>query len=78
MVEMGQWAQLATMASFGGVFRIAPPITATEEQLNLALAIIEEALKIPGAMPLYEQKETSQQHANLVEARLQWKHLLNT
>ncbi|KAI4622971.1 uncharacterized protein J4E87_006064 [Alternaria ethzedia] len=54
IAEMGLWAQLATMASFGGVFRIAPPITVTEEQINLALSIIEEALATtPGTMPLY-------------------------
>ncbi|KNG47098.1 2,2-dialkylglycine decarboxylase [Stemphylium lycopersici] len=54
MEKMGLWAQLATMASFGGVFRIAPPITVTEEQLDLALSIIEEALRTtPGTMPLY-------------------------
>ncbi|CAN9231947.1 unnamed protein product [Alternaria alternata] len=54
MVDMGLWAQLATMPSFGGVFRIAPPITVTEEQLDLALSIIEEALRTtPGTMPLY-------------------------
>ncbi|EDU41925.1 2,2-dialkylglycine decarboxylase [Pyrenophora tritici-repentis Pt-1C-BFP] len=54
MMEMGLWSQLATMASFGGVFRVAPPITVTEEQLDLALSIIEEALRMtPGTMPLY-------------------------
>ncbi|KAI4704073.1 hypothetical protein J4E81_001137 [Alternaria sp. BMP 2799] len=54
IAEMGLWAQLATMASFGGVFRIAPPITVTEEQIDLALSIIEEALATtPGTMPLY-------------------------
>ncbi|KAF2704115.1 2,2-dialkylglycine decarboxylase [Pleomassaria siparia CBS 279.74] len=58
MVEMGLWAQLATMASFGGVFRIAPPITVTEEQLDLALEIMEEALRItPGTMPLYKDED---------------------
>ncbi|KAH7068876.1 pyridoxal phosphate-dependent transferase [Paraphoma chrysanthemicola] len=55
MVQMGLWAQLATMASFGGVFRIAPPITVTEEQIDFALEIMEEALRTtPGTMPLYE------------------------
>jgi 4-aminobutyrate aminotransferase-like enzyme len=54
IAEMGLWAQLATMASFGGVFRIAPPITVTEEQIDRALSIIEEALRLtPGTMPLY-------------------------
>jgi 4-aminobutyrate aminotransferase-like enzyme len=67
MVEMGLWAQLATMASFGGVFRIAPPITVTEEQLDLALEIMEEAFRsTPGTIPLYPQEERD----IIVEARL--------
>lgn len=70
MVEMGLWAQLATMASFGGVFRIAPPITVTEEQLDTALAIMEEALSsTAGTMPLYNvEKLTPRQFE--IEARL--------
>jgi 4-aminobutyrate aminotransferase-like enzyme len=53
MMEMGLWAQLATIASFGGVFRIAPPLTVTEDQIDRALAIIEEALrKTPGTQAL--------------------------
>ena len=68
MVELGLWAQLATMASFGGVFRIAPPITVSEEQLDQALAIMEEALRVtPGTMPLYDQGKVG---GGLVEARL--------
>jgi len=70
MVELGLWAQLATMASFGGVFRLAPPITVTEEQLDLALAIMEEALRMtPGTMPLYNDGDQSNRE-NIVEARL--------
>ncbi|KAJ4358026.1 uncharacterized protein N0V89_002605 [Didymosphaeria variabile] len=54
MTEMGLWAQLATIASFGGVFRIAPPLTVTEQQLDEALLIMEEALRTtPGTKPLY-------------------------
>lgn len=53
MVELGLWAQLATMASFGGVFRIAPPITVTEAELDYGLDIIEKAFaSTPGTMPL--------------------------
>lgn len=53
MIELGLWAQLATMASFGGVFRIAPPITITEEELDSGLNIIEKAFALtPGTMPL--------------------------
>lgn len=54
MTELGLWAQLSTMASFGGVFRIAPPITVTEEELELGLGIMEEAFATTaGTMPLY-------------------------
>lgn len=53
MIELGLWAQLATMASFGGVFRIAPPITITEAELESGLEIIEKAFAVtPGTMPL--------------------------
>ena len=55
MTELGVWAQLATIASFGGVFRIAPPLTTAEEELERGLAIMEEAFaSTPGTMPLYE------------------------
>jgi adenosylmethionine-8-amino-7-oxononanoate aminotransferase len=57
MAELGVWAQLSTLPAFGGVFRIAPPITTTEEQLDQGLAIIEEALRTtPGTMPLYDDR----------------------
>ncbi|KAK3722884.1 hypothetical protein LTR37_002029 [Vermiconidia calcicola] len=53
MTELGVWAQLSTMASFGGVFRIAPPLTTTDDELEKGLAIIEEAFaSTPGTMPL--------------------------
>jgi hypothetical protein len=59
------------MASFGDVFRIAPPIMVTEGQLNLALAIIEEALRTtPGTMPLYDDREALNPSATNVEVRL--------
>lgn len=52
--ELGIWANLSSHPSFGGVFRIAPPITVTEEQLLQGLSIFEQALKdTEGAMPLY-------------------------
>ncbi|KAI7537952.1 PLP-dependent transferase [Hortaea werneckii] len=55
MTELGLWAQLATMASFGGVFRIAPPITVTEEELKLGLGMMEKAFaSTPGTQPLYD------------------------
>jgi 4-aminobutyrate aminotransferase-like enzyme len=71
MVKMGLWAQLGTMPSFGGVFRIAPPITVTEEQLDLALAIMEEALRTtPGTMPLYENERKAASDNVVIKARM--------
>lgn len=45
MYELGLSANLAVMPAFGGVFRIAPPITITEEELTLGLDIMEEAFR---------------------------------
>ena len=61
MTKLGLWAQLATMASFGGVFRIAPPITVTEEELKLGLGMMERAFaSTPGTQPLYDvESDTS-------------------
>jgi len=54
MTDLGLWAQLSTMKSFGGVFRIAPPITITEAELREGLDIMERAFATtPGTMPLY-------------------------
>lgn len=54
MAELGLWAQLSTMPSFGGVFRIAPPITVTEQELNEGLTIMEQAFsETEGSMRLY-------------------------
>lgn len=51
--ELGLWANLSSHPSFGGVFRIAPPITITEDQLLGGLRILEEAFAMtPGTMPL--------------------------
>ena len=43
--ELGVWANLSSHPSFGGVFRIAPPITVTEEQLREGLAMFDQALR---------------------------------
>ncbi|KAK3312529.1 2,2-dialkylglycine decarboxylase [Apodospora peruviana] len=52
--ELGLWANLSTHPSFGGSFRIAPPITITKEELDEGLEILEEAFKsTEGTMPLY-------------------------
>ncbi|EPS36718.1 hypothetical protein H072_9708 [Dactylellina haptotyla CBS 200.50] len=54
MAELGVWAQLGTHQSFAGVFRIAPPITITEEELREGLEIMEQAFEsTEGSMPLY-------------------------
>lgn len=54
MADLGLWAQLSTMPAFGGVFRICPPITVTEQELEEGLAIMERAFReTPGSMPLY-------------------------
>ncbi|KAF7861871.1 hypothetical protein EAF04_007753 [Stromatinia cepivora] len=53
MSELGLSANLSTMKSFGGVFRIAPPITITDEELMAGIGIFEEALKTtPGTMQI--------------------------
>ena len=62
---------MAQLATLDGVFRIIPPITVIEEQLDLAPAIIEEALRTtPGTMPLYAEEDTSTQSAAIIEANL--------
>ncbi|KAF3228635.1 hypothetical protein TWF192_008202 [Orbilia oligospora] len=54
MADLGVWAQLGTHQSFAGVFRIAPPITITEEELEEGLEIMEEAFaSTEGSLPLY-------------------------
>lgn len=70
MTDLGLWAQLSTMPSFGGVFRLAPPLTTTDEELEKGLSIIEEAFaSTPGTMPLYEIEQKSST-ASQFEARL--------
>ncbi|OQE26199.1 hypothetical protein PENFLA_c007G02050 [Penicillium flavigenum] len=50
--DLGLWANLSSHPSFGGAFRIAPPITITEDQLISGLEILEEAFATtPGTMP---------------------------
>lgn len=43
MMERGLSANLIAVPKFGGVFRIAPPITITEEELEAGLVIMESA-----------------------------------
>ena len=52
MMELGLSANILGSKMFGGVFRIAPPITITDEELGAALEIFEEALRsTPGTIP---------------------------
>ncbi|KAJ5349949.1 Pyridoxal phosphate-dependent transferase major region subdomain 2 [Penicillium brevicompactum] len=51
--ELGLWANLSSHPSFGGAFRIAPPITITEQELLCGLEILEEAFATtPGTLPV--------------------------
>ncbi|CAP98653.1 hypothetical protein E8E15_010503 [Penicillium rubens] len=51
--DLGLWANLSSHPSFGGAFRIAPPITITEDELISGLEILEEAFATtPGTMPV--------------------------
>lgn len=53
--ELGVWANLSTHPCFGGIFRIAPPITITLAQLDDGLAMLEQAFReVQGTMPLAE------------------------
>lgn len=53
--ELGVWANLSSHPSFGGTFRIAPPITISEFQIEEGLAMLERALaETEGTIPLHE------------------------
>jgi 4-aminobutyrate aminotransferase-like enzyme len=55
MIELGLSANISNIPSFGGIFRIAPPITISDEDLEIGLAIMEEAFRsTEGTLPLYE------------------------
>lgn len=45
MTEAGLWAQLGTTHSFAGVFRIAPPITSTLEEIVRGVLIMENVFE---------------------------------
>jgi 4-aminobutyrate aminotransferase-like enzyme len=54
MAELGLWAALGKIQSFSGVFRLAPPIVITEQELQEGLEIMERAFaSTDGTMPLY-------------------------
>lgn len=53
MYELGLWANLSSHASFGGIFRIAPPIVISADEVRRGLDIMDEAFRsTAGAMPL--------------------------
>jgi 2,2-dialkylglycine decarboxylase (pyruvate) len=43
-LELGLHMNIVQLPGMGGVFRIAPPLTATEDELSLGLAILDQAL----------------------------------
>ena len=43
-LELGLHMNIVQLPGMGGVFRIAPPLTATEEEISLGVAILDEAI----------------------------------
>jgi 2,2-dialkylglycine decarboxylase (pyruvate) len=43
-LELGLHMNIVQLPGMGGVFRIAPPLTATEEELSLGLEILDQAI----------------------------------
>ena len=43
-LELGLHMNIVQLPGMGGVFRIAPPLTATEVELSLGLAILDQAI----------------------------------
>ena len=43
-LELGLHMNIVQLPGMGGVFRIAPPLTATEDELTLGLAILDQAI----------------------------------
>ena len=43
-LELGLHMNIVQLPGMGGVFRIAPPLTATEDELDLGLSILDEAV----------------------------------
>ncbi|MGW4488070.1 aspartate aminotransferase family protein [Amycolatopsis sp. NPDC004368] len=43
-LELGLHMNIVQLPGMGGVFRIAPPLTATEEEISLGLAILDESI----------------------------------
>jgi 2,2-dialkylglycine decarboxylase (pyruvate) len=43
-LELGLHMNIVQLPGMGGVFRIAPPLTATEAEISLGLAILDQAI----------------------------------
>jgi 2,2-dialkylglycine decarboxylase (pyruvate) len=43
-LELGLHINIVQLPGMGGVFRIAPPLTAAEDELSLGLAILDQAI----------------------------------
>jgi 2,2-dialkylglycine decarboxylase (pyruvate) len=43
-LELGLHMNIVQLPGMGGVFRIAPPLTATEDELTLGLEILDQAI----------------------------------
>src|SRR6185369_10649019 len=43
-LELGLHMNIVQLPGMGGVFRIAPPLTASEDELSLGLAILDQAI----------------------------------
>ncbi|MEU0953683.1 aspartate aminotransferase family protein [Streptomyces niveus] len=48
-LELGLHMNIVQLPGMGGVFRIAPPLTATEDELSLGLEILDQAIDETGA-----------------------------
>ncbi|WP_406214241.1 aspartate aminotransferase family protein [Streptomyces decoyicus] len=59
--ELGLHMNIVQLPGMGGVFRIAPPLTATEDELSLALTILDTAIGEACAVPWGRQAEYSEQ-----------------
>ena len=60
LMDLGISANLSSSASFSGIFRIAPPIVTTDEQLDLGLEILEKAFATTdGTMPRVSNESDS-------------------
>jgi len=47
-LELGSHMNIVQIPGMGGVFRIAPPLTASEEELALGVSILDEAIGAAG------------------------------